>query len=106
MTSFFSAKGKPACIRLGLQIKYWQQRGKKDYNVYKYHLRRCPGQGALATQRVEFGGVGAPKTHSASATHDLVDRDMSGGKEPIPVSLAACPSALDATLALAKLSLC
>ena len=54
--------------------------------MYKYHLQRRPNQGELVTHRVVFGGVGAPKSHSALATQGLVDKDLSGGTEAVPVS--------------------
>lgn len=72
-----------------LQTKFWKETGLKGFDVYKYHLQRRPKQGQLVTDRVVFGGVGAPKTHSALATHGLVDRDLSGGKEDVPVSISA-----------------
>lgn len=69
-----------------LQTRYWKEVGLSGMQVYKYHLQRRPNQGQLVTQRVVFGGVGAPKSHSALATHGLVDRDLSGGLESVPVS--------------------
>lgn len=68
-------------------MKYWLEKGKKGFSVYKYLLRRRPDQGDLATSRVEFGGKSAPKGLSALTRPGVFDVDISCGKEPGPV----CP---------------
>jgi len=67
-------------------VKYWLEKGKKGFSVYKYLLRRRPDQGDLATSRVEFGGKSAPKGLSALTRPGVFDLDISCGKEPRPVS--------------------
>ncbi len=67
-------------------MKYWLEKGKKGFSVYKYLLRRRPNQGDLATSRVEFGGKSAPKGLSALTRPGVFDVDISCGKEPRPVS--------------------
>ena len=44
-----------------MQIKYWRQTGLKGYDVYKYHLRRCPGQGAFGYPEGGVWGCGSPQ---------------------------------------------
>ncbi|KAL0030547.1 hypothetical protein WJX79_003580 [Trebouxia sp. C0005] len=66
-------------------VKYWLEKGKKGFSVYKYLLRRRPNQGDLATSRVEFGGKSAPKGLSALTRPGVFDVDISCGKEPRPI---------------------
>ena len=73
------------------QVKYWLEKGKQGFAVYQYLLRRRPGQGDLATSRVEFGGKSAPKGLSALTRPGVYDVDISCGKEPRPVSPPLLP---------------
>ena len=70
---------------LAVQVKYWLEKGKGGFLVYKYLLRRRPNQGETGTERVEFGGKSAPKGLSALTRPGVYDVDISCGKEAKPV---------------------
>ena len=67
------------------QTKYWLDKGKEGFLVYKYLLQRRPNQGDPITSRVEFGGKSVPKGLSALTRQGVYDVDISCGKEPKPV---------------------
>ncbi|KAJ8467081.1 hypothetical protein OPV22_029633 [Ensete ventricosum] len=63
---------------LYLVEKYWQEKGPHGFFVYKFQLRRMPGQPELALQEVR-------KTKRSKVREGLCMKDISDGKEKIPI---------------------
>ncbi|CAL9112308.1 uncharacterized protein LOC135587108 [Musa acuminata AAA Group] len=63
---------------LYLVEKYWQEKGPHGFFVYKFQLRRMPGQPELALQEVR-------KTKRSKVREGLCVKDISDGKEKIPI---------------------
>eukprot|EP00887_Chlorella_sp_A99_P003133 scaffold9.g3133.t1 len=78
---------------------YWSKKGQDGYRIFQFKLVRRPGQGPLLSERVEFGGKSAPRKLAAVARNGLVDPDISGGLEALPIpavdetNLHACEAA-------------
>lgn len=66
-------------------VEYWREVGKEGFGVYKYRMLRRPGQGPLLSEAVSFGGISAPRRLAALARPGVVDPDISGGREAVPV---------------------
>lgn len=64
-------------------VKYWAEKGISGYTVFKFRLRRMPGQPMLTTNQVQFVYGRAP--NSVSEIRGLVCEDITGGKEDIPI---------------------
>lgn len=59
--------------------------GISGFKVIKFRLRRRTGQPPLASTTVEFGHGSIPKAFTAMRRPGLVDEDISGGLERLPV---------------------
>ncbi|RZC91601.1 hypothetical protein C5167_027665 [Papaver somniferum] len=64
-------------------VGYWAEKGVSGYTIFKYRLKRLEGQPILTTNQVMFTRAQAPK--SADDIRGLVDKDISEGKENIPI---------------------
>lgn len=49
------------------QVRYWTETGVSGFLVYKYELRRRPGQCELCSKALVFGGGCAPKNFTAES---------------------------------------
>ncbi|PON54801.1 histone H3-K9 methyltransferase [Parasponia andersonii] len=64
-------------------VQYWAEKGVAGFTVFKYRLKRLPGQPQLVTNRVHFI---RRKGHKAqSVLPGLVCEDISHGQENIPI---------------------
>ncbi|KAH7281285.1 hypothetical protein KP509_36G039200 [Ceratopteris richardii] len=63
--------------------KYWAEKGKSGFTVYKFLLRRMEGQSVLTTDQVHFVSGNIPS--QPSELRGLACADLSNGKERIPV---------------------
>lgn len=66
-------------------IEHTTAPGKSGFDVITFRLRRRPGQPPLTSTTVEFGHGSIPKSFAAIRRPGLVDDDISGGLERIPV---------------------
>lgn len=66
-------------------LSYKTEVGKSGHSVVKFQLRRQPGQPPLTSTEVEFGQGSIPKKFTAMRRPGLVDEDLSGGLERLPV---------------------
>nr|GEW94992.1 histone-lysine N-methyltransferase, H3 lysine-9 specific SUVH4 isoform X1 [Tanacetum cinerariifolium] len=64
-------------------VEYWAEKGKSGFTVYKFKLKRIPGQPQLVTQQVFFTRGAIPD--SVAELQGLVCEDISGGLENIPI---------------------
>ncbi|KAI6677387.1 hypothetical protein NL676_038183 [Syzygium grande] len=64
-------------------VKYWAEKGLSGYTVFKFRLRRMPGQPMLTTNQVQFVYGRVP--NSVSEIRGLVCEDITGGTEDIPI---------------------
>ncbi|KAI3847899.1 hypothetical protein MKX03_026138 [Papaver bracteatum] len=64
-------------------VGYWAEKGVSGYTIFKYRLKRLDGQPILTTNQVMFTRAQAPKC--AADIRGLVCKDISGGKENIPI---------------------
>lgn len=62
---------------------HWAEKGISGFTVFKYQLRRLPGQPTLTSKQVHFARGKAPDT--VSDLRGLVCKDISNGQERIPV---------------------
>ncbi|KAH8934882.1 hypothetical protein BDL97_17G003600 [Sphagnum fallax] len=62
---------------------HWTEKGISGFRVFKYKLRRLPGQPDLTTQQVFFAR--GKLIDSAAELEGLVSKDISDGMERIPV---------------------
>ena len=65
------------------QVRYWTETGASGFLVYRYELRRRPGQGELCSKTLVFGGGCAPKNFTAESRKKEVWR-------PTPLIPFAC----------------
>ncbi|WOL03000.1 histone-lysine N-methyltransferase, H3 lysine-9 specific SUVH4-like [Canna indica] len=63
---------------LYLVEKYWQEKGPHGFNVFKFQLRRMPGQPELALSEVK-------RSKRSKVREGLCVKDISDGKEKIPI---------------------
>lgn len=68
---------------LYLVEKYWQEKGASGSSVFKFELRRMPGQPELAWNILRTIG----KSKTAASREGLRKRDLSQGKETKPISV-------------------
>lgn len=68
---------------LYLVEKYWQEKGTSGSSVFKFELRRMPGQPELAWNILRTIG----KSKTAACREGLRKRDISQGKETRPISV-------------------
>ena len=61
-----------ACV--SEQVRYWTETGASGFLVYRYELRRRPGQGQLCSKALVFGGGCAPKNFTAESRKKEVRR--------------------------------
>lgn len=66
-------------------VEYWREVGKEGFGIFRYRMLRRPGQGALLSATVRFGGISAPRRLTALARSGIVDPDISAGQEALPV---------------------
>ena len=82
--------GKYGCVLIfdGLYdvVEYWKVKGKEGFDVIQFRLIRRPGQGGLPSETVKFGGISAPKKLVPLSRPGIVDVDISGGKESLPIA--------------------
>ncbi|XP_030539455.2 histone-lysine N-methyltransferase, H3 lysine-9 specific SUVH4 [Rhodamnia argentea] len=64
-------------------VTYWAEKGISGYTVFKFRLRRMPGQPMLTTNQVQFVYGRVP--NSVSEIRGLVCKDITGGEEAIPI---------------------
>ncbi|PKI41170.1 hypothetical protein CRG98_038455 [Punica granatum] len=64
-------------------VKYWADKGISGFTVYKYRLRRVPGQPMLTTNQVQFVYGRVPQ--SVSELRGMVCEDITGGQENYPI---------------------
>ncbi|PWA98204.1 SRA-YDG [Artemisia annua] len=64
-------------------VNYWAEKGKSGFTVYKFKLKRVPGQPELVTEQVFFSRGAIPT--SVAELQGLVCEDISGGLENIPI---------------------
>lgn len=62
-------------------VSYRYARGIEGFGVYQYLLRRRPGQGALLSQRVKWGGISAPRKMVPENRPGVVVLDITKGQE-------------------------
>uniref|UniRef100_A0A7I4F1F0 Uncharacterized protein n=1 Tax=Physcomitrium patens TaxID=3218 RepID=A0A7I4F1F0_PHYPA len=62
---------------------HWAEKGISGFTVFKYKLRRLPGQPVLTSKQVHFARGKAPD--NVSELRGLVCKDISNGQERIPV---------------------
>jgi len=58
-----------------MQVKYWIEKGKSEFDVIRYEMRRRPGQGELCSKALVFGGGCAPKSFTAKSRQKEVRAD-------------------------------
>ncbi|EXB81203.1 Histone-lysine N-methyltransferase, H3 lysine-9 specific SUVH4 [Morus notabilis] len=63
--------------------EYWAERGVSGFTVFKYRLKRLPGQPELVTNQVQF--VRGKGSQAQSEIHGLICKDISYGRETLPV---------------------
>lgn len=66
-------------------LEHKVETGKSGFDVIKFRLRRRPNQPPLTSTTVEFGHGSIPKAFTAMLRPGLVDDDISGGLERLPV---------------------
>ncbi|GMN49368.1 hypothetical protein TIFTF001_018536 [Ficus carica] len=64
-------------------VQYWAEKGVSGFTVFKYRLKRLPGQPELVTNQVQF--VRGKGGQAQSEIHGLVCKDISFGQENIPI---------------------
>ncbi|GJU69195.1 histone-lysine N-methyltransferase, H3 lysine-9 specific SUVH4 isoform X1 [Tanacetum coccineum] len=64
-------------------VDYWAEEGLSGFTVFKFKLKRVPGQPKLVTEQVFFSRGAIP--NSVAELKGLVCEDISGGLENIPI---------------------
>ena len=74
-----------------LQVKYWIEKGKSEFDVIRYEMRRRPGQGELCSKALVFGGGCAPKSFTVESRQKEVR--VNGLNLPHNILLSSCKAA-------------